>query len=221
MLTPEQRDQMETDMTSRYRGSGEGSPLILQGVKYTDTGNSNRATEYADYIDAVKKEILGYRGVPELLITNTSVSTNYSSNQALQGMFKTVINPMIEMFNQMVNIQLIPMLTGTLENNEYIDYDDQTPVDITEMQRTLSEMYQNGAITANEYRVPLGLPEREDGDVLVDDTQVDTTGTTKDIFEEVRTKERAVRINTTRLKARKIYRDAEKFKSAVKYGRTT
>ena len=208
MLTEEEKETIEKGLVARYGGApNSGKPFFAQGLTYTETGMTKTSDEYTGYIGTVRDEILAYRGVPFFLLTSTPNSTLYSSAAALANMYTSQINPIIELFVEMLNLQIVPRLD---DEGVYFDYTDQTPIDITELQQTLNRMYETGAISLNEYRVPLGLTPVKNGNTLIDGTVVPEAKGVKNVITEMQEKQRAERINRTILKSKKIERDVEK-----------
>lgn len=209
IITEERRDELEDKLVARHSGAANaGKPFFTPELDYEEVGTTPTADEYTKYIQTVKDEVLAYRGVPALMLGNTTVATNYSSAQALRSLHMSVVNPMVELFTQMINIQLVPRI----EEGIYIDFQDATPADIPELQRVLSEMYQNGAITHNEYRVPLGLNPIPDGNKLLDGTVIPETTGVKNVIDEIQSSERMDRIKRIQLAQDKVKHDVKQIK---------
>ena len=212
IATEEEKEDIEKKLAARYSGAlNAGKPFFSQGLTYTETGTNDTSGEFSGYINAVRDEILAYRGVPLFLLTSTPNSTLYSSNAAIANLYTSVISPITELAVEMINLLLLPLLN---EEGIYFDYEDQTPIDITQLEQSLNRLYESGAITKNEYREPLGLTPVPDGNTLVDGTVVATEP--KNIVEEMQNKKRLERINRTILKSKKVERDIQEIKEAAK-----
>jgi len=154
-------EEDKDELRSRFRGNlnRAGSVGVISsddGADFVDTGASPRDAAYVQMRQLTKEEILAAFGVPESIIGNASGRTfSNASEEARVFWFETML-PHLE-----------PLARGLdeLDDKLYVDFDTTSvPILIIakqERQRYRMEEFQQGLISANEYRDSTGRKKVE------------------------------------------------------------
>lgn len=185
VLRGEVDDDDKDELRNRFRGNlnKTGSVSVLSsddGVDYVDTSSSPRDAAYIQMRQITKEEILAAFGVPESVIGNASGRT--FSNAAEE-------NRVFWMETMMPHLMLIARALDDLDPQNFIDFDvANVPILIIakqERERYKLEEYQNGLISANEYRDGTGKKkvESELADSLLSNPNLTPIANTEKPFE--------------------------------------
>jgi len=154
-------EEDKDELRSRFRGNlnRAGSVGVISsddGADFVDTASNPRDAAYVQMRQLTKEEILAAFGVPESIIGNASGRTfSNASEEARVFWFETML-PHLE-----------PLARGLDELDEklYVDFDTTSvPILIIakqERQRYRMEEFQQGLISANEYRDSTGRKKVE------------------------------------------------------------
>jgi HK97 family phage portal protein len=150
------RGEMDEDdkeeLRSRFRGniSRAGATTVIAsegGVDFIDTAASPREASYAELRQITKEEILAAFGVPESVIGNAAGRTYNNAAEEVKVFWMETMAPHLEMLARAFD---------ALDPEFYFDFDTSgVPALILakqEREQFLLSEYQQGLITANEYR---------------------------------------------------------------------
>ena len=144
------------ELRSRFRGNiaRAGAVTVVaseEGVDFVDTAASPRDAAYTEMRQITKEEILAAFGVPESVIGNASGRTFSNAAEELRVFWMETMQPHLEMLARGLD-SLSPEL--------YFAFDTKhVPILILakqEREQYLMNEFQQGLITANEYRVGTG-----------------------------------------------------------------
>jgi HK97 family phage portal protein len=148
----EMDEEDKEELRSRFRGnvSRAGATTVLAsegGVDFIDTAASPREASYAELRQITKEEILAAFGVPESVIGNASGRTYNNAAEEVKVFWMETMAPHLEMLARGFD---------DLDPEFYFDFDTSgVPALILakqEREQFLLSEYQQGLITANEYR---------------------------------------------------------------------
>lgn len=185
VLRGEIDDDDKDELRNRFRGNLNkvGSVSVVSsddGVDFVDTSASPRDAAYIQMRQITKEEILAAFGVPESVIGNAAGRT--FSNAAEE-------NRVFWMETMMPHLMLIARAFDELDDANYVDFDvANVPILIIakqERERYLLEEFQNGLISANEYRDGTGKKkvESELADSLLSNPNLTPIANTEKPFE--------------------------------------
>lgn len=145
-------DDDKEELRSRFRGNLNrvGGTTVLSsddGVDYVDTSSNPRDAAYIQMRQITKEEILAAFGVPESVIGNASGRTFSNAGEEIRVFWMETMLPHLEPLARALD---------ELDDRYYIDFDTSSvPIMIianNERARYFMEEFQNGLISANEYR---------------------------------------------------------------------
>lgn len=148
----EMDDDDKEELRSRFRGNLNrvGGTTVLSaddGVDYVDTSSNPRDAAYIQMRQITKEEILAAFGVPESVIGNASGRTFSNAGEEIRVFWMETMLPHLEPLARALD---------ELDDRYYIDFDTSSvPIMIiarNERARYFMEEFQNGLISANEYR---------------------------------------------------------------------
>lgn len=145
-------EEDKDELRSRFRGNlnRAGSIGVISsddGADFVDTASSPRDAAYIQMRQLTKEEILAAFGVPESVIGNASGRTFANASEELRVFWMETMLPHLE-----------PLARGLddLDEKLYVDFDTSSvPILILykqERHRYMMEEWQQGLISANEYR---------------------------------------------------------------------
>lgn len=177
-------DDDKDELRSRFRGNlnkaGQVSVISSDdGVDFVDTGSNPRDAAYIQMRQLTKEEILASFGVPESVIGNAAGRTFSNAAEELRVFWMETMLPHLE-----------PIARGLdeLDPEYYLDFDTSTvPILIIskqERQRYLMDEFQQGLISANEFREATGrnTVESEIADQLLSNPNLVPIANTKKPF---------------------------------------
>lgn len=175
------------ELRSRFRGNlaQSGAVGVIssdEGADFVDTGASPRDAAYIQMRDLTKNEILAAFGVPESIIGNASGRT--FSNAAEEG-------KVFWMETMMPHLELLSRAFDVLDDKNYVTFETESvPILIMakqERNQFLLNEYQNGLISANEYRGGTGKIEvvSELADSLLSNPNLTPIGNTEMPLDEM------------------------------------
>lgn len=144
------------ELRSRFRGNigrAGGTTVIAseEGADYVDTGSNPRDAAYVEMRRMTKEEILAAFGVPESVIGNASGRTFSNAAEELRVFWMETMQPHLEMLARGFD---------PLDDNLWFEFDtSNVPILILakqEREQYLLQEFNNGLITANEYRAGTG-----------------------------------------------------------------
>jgi HK97 family phage portal protein len=154
-------DDDKEEIRSRFRGnmSRVGGTTVLSsedGVDYIDTSSNPRDAAYIQMRQITKEEILAAFGVPESVIGNASGRTFSNASEEIRVFWMETMLPHLEPISRALD---------DLDERYYVDFDTSSvPIMIVaknERTRYFMDEFQNGLISANEYRIASGRPTVE------------------------------------------------------------
>ena len=154
-------DEDKEEIRSRFRGnmSRVGGTTVLSsedGVDYIDTSSNPRDAAYIQMRQITKEEILAAFGVPESVIGNASGRTFSNASEEIRVFWMETMLPHLEPISRALD---------DLDERYYVDFDTSSvPIMIVaknERTRYFMDEFQNGLISANEYRTASGRPTVE------------------------------------------------------------
>jgi HK97 family phage portal protein len=149
-------EEDKEELRSRFRGNigrAGGTTVIAseEGADYVDTGSNPRDAAYVEMRRLTKEEILAAFGVPESVIGNASGRTFSNAAEELRVFWMETMQPHLEMLARGFD-PLDPKLWFEFDNSN-------VPILILakqEREQYLLQEFNNGLITANEYRAGTG-----------------------------------------------------------------
>jgi HK97 family phage portal protein len=161
VLRGEIDDDDKDELRSRFRGNMNkvGSVSVVSsddGVDFVDTASNPRDAAYIQMRQITKEEILASFGVPESVIGNAAGRTFSNAAEELRVFWMETMMP---------HLMLIARAFDDLDEKNYVDFDvENVPILIIakqERERYLLDEFQNGLISANEYREGTGKKKVE------------------------------------------------------------
>jgi len=152
-------EEDKDELRSRFRGNlnRAGSVGVISsddGADFVDTGASPRDAAYVQMRQLTKEEILAAFGVPESVIGNAAGRTFSNAAEELRVFWTETMLP---------HLEPIARALDDLEDELYVDFDTSSvPILIIakqERHRYVMEEFQQGLISANEYRDRTGRNE--------------------------------------------------------------
>lgn len=149
-------DDDKEELRNRFRGnmSRVGGTTVMSaddGVDYIDVSANPRDAAYVQMRQITKEEILAAFGVPESVIGNASGRTFSNAAEEIRVFWMETMLPHLEPLARALD---------ELDDRYYVDFDTSTvPIMIiakNERARYFMEEFQNGLISANEYRTHSG-----------------------------------------------------------------
>lgn len=149
-------DDDKEEVRSRFRGNLNrvGGTTVLSaddGVDYIDTSSNPRDAAYIQMRQITKEEILAAFGVPESVIGNAAGRTFSNAGEEIRVFWMETMLP---------HLEPIARALDELDERYYVDFDTSSvPIMIVaknERARYFMDEFQNGLISANEYRVLSG-----------------------------------------------------------------
>jgi HK97 family phage portal protein len=185
VLRGEVDDDDKDELRNRFRGNLNkvGSVSVVSsddGVDFVDTSSNPRDAAYIQMRQITKEEILASFGVPESVIGNASGRTFSNAAEELRVFWMETMMP---------HLMLIARALDDLDAQNYVDFDvANVPILIIskqERERYSLEEYQNGLISANEYREVTGKKkvESELADSLLSNPNLTPIANTEKPFE--------------------------------------
>ncbi len=185
VLRGEIDDDDKDELRNRFRGNLNkvGSVSVVSsddGVDFVDTSANPRDAAYIQMRQITKEEILASFGVPESVIGNASGRTFSNAAEELRVFWMETMMP---------HLMLIARALDELDQQNYVDFDvANVPILIIskqERERYLLEEFQNGLISANEYRNGTGKKkvESELADSLLSNPNLTPIANTEKPFE--------------------------------------
>lgn len=149
-------EEDKEELRSRFRGNltrAGGTTVIAseEGADYIDTGSNPRDAAYVEMRRLTKEEILAAFGVPESVIGNASGRTFSNAAEELRVFWMETMQPHLEMLARGFD---------PLDDKLWFEFDtSNVPILILakqEREQYLLQEFNNGLITANEYREGTG-----------------------------------------------------------------
>jgi HK97 family phage portal protein len=156
VLRGEIDDEDKEELRSRFRGnlSRSGSTSVVSsddGVDFVDTASNPRDAAYIQMRQITKEEILASFGVPESVIGNAAGRTFSNAAEEHRVFWNETMLP---------HLEPIARAFDELDEKNYVDFDlSEVPILILykqERERYVMDEFQNGLISANEYRKATG-----------------------------------------------------------------
>ncbi|HBZ17965.1 MAG TPA: phage portal protein [Betaproteobacteria bacterium] len=156
VLRGEIDDEDKEELRSRFRGnlSRSGSTSVVSsddGVDFVDTASNPRDAAYIQMRQITKEEILASFGVPESVIGNAAGRTFSNAAEEHRVFWNETMLP---------HLEPIARALDELDDKNYVDFDlSEVPILILykqERERYVMDEFQNGLISANEYRKATG-----------------------------------------------------------------
>lgn len=185
VLRGEIDDDDKDELRNRFRGNLNkvGAVSVVSsddGVDFVDTSSNPRDAAYIQMRQITKEEILASFGVPESVIGNAAGRTFSNAAEELRVFWMETMMP---------HLMLIARALDDLDEQNYVDFDvANVPILIIskqERERYLLEEFQNGLISANEYRDGTGKKkvESELADSLLSNPNLTPIANTEKPFE--------------------------------------
>jgi HK97 family phage portal protein len=161
VLRGEIDDDDKDELRSRFRGNlnRAGSVSVISsddGADFIDTASNPRDAAYIQMRQLTKEEILASFGVPESVIGNASGRTFSNANEEMRVFWMETMMP---------HLEPLARAFDELDPKYYIDFDtSDVPILIMakqERERYLMDEFNNGLISANEYRDGSGRKKLE------------------------------------------------------------
>lgn len=181
VLRGEIDDEDKEELRSRFRGNlgRAGSTSVVSsddGVDYVDTASNPRDAAYIQMRQITKEEILAAFGVPESVIGNAAGRTFSNAAEEHRVFWNETMLP---------HLEPIARAFDELDETHYVDFDlSEVPILILykqERERYVMDEFQNGLISANEYRKATGKKtvESELADSMLQNPNLTPIGNTE------------------------------------------
>ena len=161
IISPEERDRIESVWLQKFGRGGNGRVLVAESSLSVDLVNPSLGDLAAlAEAGATKEEIANAFGVPLAFLTT---ETNLANLQAaVQQHMSLTIHPRLRRRDEKINEQLIPLYdpSGRL----FVASDDPTPANQEQLLQLQQSDLKWGVRTINEVRAERGLPLVEWGD---------------------------------------------------------
>ena len=166
MLTDGQREQLSSDLNSRFQGvNNAGRPMLLEGdFSWQEMGMSPKDMDFMSQANMTAKDIALCFGVPSQLIGVPDAQTYANVQEARLALYEETIIPLARRIESDLNEWLSPSFGDDIS----ISYDIDSIPAMTERRRRVYEnvttAVREGIISRNEARERLGLEPISGGD---------------------------------------------------------
>ena len=199
-------------------GRNAGKTHLLEGgLQYQQIGLSPKDMDFIDSQKMTREEICAIFGVPPQMVGIQDKSTYNNYSEARQSFYQDTVLPTLDKIVSVINHKLAPLYS----DRTVVGYDRS---EIEALQEDANELWkrvnENHALTINEKRVRIGLPEIPGGEVLLipktlEATPTDSVLTVEEAPEESQQEEKALNVvKDAQLKLRRKM-DADSFLQAV------
>lgn len=155
-------EDMRSDTSALGQIAGASSELNFTRISLTTD-----ELKPFDYLMFDEKQICNVLGWDNKLLNNDSASTYDNLKVAQKRVLTDTIMPIVKMFDDMITDKFLPLFKGyenTVCEHDYKDLPEMQE-DVGELVKWLSVALSDGAITRDEYREIIGLPETGDADM--------------------------------------------------------
>jgi len=165
-LTDGQREQLRSDLRSRFEGSeNTGRTMILEGdFDYKEMGLSPKEMDFSTMKNMSARDIALTFGVPAQLVGIPDAQTYANMAEARLALYEETIIPLLKHIESDLNEWLVPMYGDDIQ----LMYDVDAIPAITERRRMVTDnilrAVNEGVITRNEARERLNLEPISGGD---------------------------------------------------------
>jgi HK97 family phage portal protein len=168
-LSDTQRNQLMTDLTQRFSGTGNaGKPMLLEGdFDWKEMGLSPKDMDFIQLKNMSAKDIALIFGVPSQLIGIPDAQTYSNFAEAKLALYNETIIPLLDRIQSDLNEWLVPRFGDDLEMRYDIDSIPAMAEQRTRVFESVTQGVQNGILTRNEAREQLGYEPIEGGDSLL------------------------------------------------------
>ena len=199
-------------------GRNAGKTHLLEGgLQYQQIGLSPKDMDFIDSQKMTREEICAIFGVPPQMVGIQDKSTYNNYSEARQSFYQDTVLPTLDKIVSVINHKLAPLYS----DRTVVGYDRS---EIEALQEDANELWkrvnENHALTINEKRVRIGLPEIPGGEVLLipkilEATPTDSVLTVEEAPKEPQQEEKALNVvKDAQLKLRRKM-DADSFLQAV------
>ena len=168
-LSDTQRNQLMTDLTQRFSGTGNaGKPMLLEGdFDWKEMGLSPKDMDFIQLKNMSAKDIALIFGVPSQLIGIPDAQTYSNFAEAKLALYNETIIPLLDRIQSDLNEWLVPRFGEDLEIRYDIDSIPAMAEQRTRVFESVTQGVQNGILTRNEAREQLGYEPIDGGDSLL------------------------------------------------------
>ena len=168
-LSDTQRNQLMTDLTQRFSGTGNaGKPMLLEGdFDWKEMGLSPKDMDFIQLKNMSAKDIALIFGVPSQLIGIPDAQTYSNFAEAKLALYNETIIPLLDRIQSDLNEWLVPRFGDDLEMRYDIDSIPAMAEQRTRVFESVTQGVQNGILTRNEAREQLGYEPIPGGDSLL------------------------------------------------------
>ena len=168
-LSDTQRNQLMTDLTQRFSGTGNaGKPMLLEGdFDWKEMGLSPKDMDFIQLKNMSAKDIALIFGVPSQLIGIPDAQTYSNFAEAKLALYNETIIPLLDRIQSDLNEWLVPRFGDDLEMRYDIDSIPAMAEQRTRVFESVTQGVQNGILTRNEAREQLGYEPIDGGDSLL------------------------------------------------------
>ena len=168
-LSDTQRNQLMTDLTQRFSGTGNaGKPMLLEGdFDWKEMGLSPKDMDFIQLKNMSAKDIALIFGVPSQLIGIPDAQTYSNFAEAKLALYNETIIPLLDRIQSDLNEWLVPRFGEDLELRYDIDSIPAMAEQRTRVFESVTQGVQNGILTRNEAREQLGYEPIDGGDSLL------------------------------------------------------
>ena len=168
-LSDVQRNQLMTDLTQRFSGTGNaGKPMLLEGdFDWKEMGLSPKDMDFIQLKNMSAKDIALIFGVPSQLIGIPDAQTYSNFAEAKLALYNETIIPLLDRIQSDLNEWLIPRFGEDLEMRYNIDSIPAMAEQRTRVFESVTQGVQNGILTRNEAREQLGYEKIPGADSLL------------------------------------------------------
>ena len=168
-LSDTQRNQLMTDLTQRFSGTGNaGKPMLLEGdFDWKEMGLSPKDMDFIQLKNMSAKDIALIFGVPSQLIGIPDAQTYSNFAEAKLAHYNETIIPLLDRIQSDLNEWLVPRFGDDLEMRYDIDSIPAMAEQRTRVFESVTQGVQNGILTRNEAREQLGYEKIDGADTLL------------------------------------------------------
>ena len=190
-LTDDQKAQLKKTWDISFRGLNKHAKVALLegGLKYTQMQLSQKDMDFLEQQKFSMAKIFSIFGVPKAIASVSDDVNRANAETAAYTFARWTIKPKMRRIVEQLNEFFIPLFNSP--DDLFLDFEDPVPENITQKNETYTKALSplSGWMTINEVRTELGLPEVEDGDIVLRNMGVAPIGLSESELEEEKPEE--------------------------------
>lgn len=166
----EARERFKQEFKSAYTGDGPdagGTPILEDGMTYTQAGLDPRAAQYIEARKLTREEVAAAYHIPLPLVGILDHATFSNIREQHKQLYQDTLGPWLTSIAEDIDLQLVPDLPDT--KNVYVEFNIQEKLRGSFEEQAAAASTSTGRpwMTVNEQRARLNMPRIEGGDDLV------------------------------------------------------